>query len=70
MVFRPVRVAVGVTVLFSLVAVLNIFVLEPAIVCEVDLTDFDFEQLAEGATHPVNVDTWFDKEKNQWCMYE
>ncbi|MCW3171384.1 hypothetical protein [Shewanella subflava] len=70
MVFRPVRVAVGVTVLFSLVALFNIFVLEPNMSCEYDLTDLDFEQFAEGATHPVNIDTWFDKEKNQWCMYE
>ena len=70
MVFRPVRVAAGVMVLFSLVALFNIFVLEPAIICEVDLTDFDFSQFTDGAAHPVNIYTWFDKEKNQWCMYE
>ena len=70
MVFRPVRVTIGVLVSFSLVAVFNIFVFEPAIICEYDLTDLDFEQFAVGATQPVNIDTWFDKEKNQWCMYE
>ena len=49
MVFRPVRVTVGVIVLFSLVAVLNIFVLEPAIICVYDLTDLDFECYFQGS---------------------
>ncbi|UCX03533.1 hypothetical protein [Shewanella glacialimarina] len=70
MVFRPVRVAIGVVVLFSLVSFLRLAFFEPAITCEVDLTDLDFTPLVDEGTVPVNVDVWFDKEKNQWCMYE
>ncbi|GGN75756.1 hypothetical protein GCM10009193_16390 [Shewanella aestuarii] len=49
--------------LLSIVAILNIFVFEPSIICEYDLTDLDFAQFADDASNPVNVDTWFDVEK-------